>query len=60
MFYFRRNPKFKGGAVILKDTMHFGKYLILFMIIYVMVKLGLVLSFLRMEKVFKCCVNIAL
>ena len=50
-----------GHGVLDPQGRHtFGKYLILFMIIYMMVKLALVLRFLRIEKVLKCCVNFAL
>ena len=37
------DPKFKGGSCYPQGNHAFGKYLILFMIIYMMVKLGLVL-----------------
>ena len=42
--YFRGDPKFKGGAVTFKDIMHLEN-ISFFMIIYMLVKLGLVLSF---------------
>ena len=58
--YFRGDPKFKGGGCDPLGHHAFVKYLILFMIIYMMVKLGLVLWFLRIEKVLKCCVNFVL
>ena len=42
--YFRGDPKFKGGAVTLKDTMHLEN----------------ISWFLRMEKILKYCLNFAL
>ena len=48
------DPKFKGGSCYPQGNHAFGKYLILFMIIYMMVKLGLILRFLRMDKVLQC------
>ena len=59
--YFKGDPKFKAGGGCDPLGHHaFVKYPILFMIIYMKVKLGLVLWFLRMEKVLKCCVNLVL
>ena len=51
------DPKFKGGSCYPQGNHAFGKYLILFMIIYKMVKLGLILRFLRMDKVLQCYAN---
>ena len=47
----------RGGSCYPQGNHAFGKYLILFMIIYMMVKLGLVLWFLRMDKVLHCYAN---
>ena len=59
MLYFRGDPKFKGASCDPQGHHASRKYLIFVMIIYMMVKLGLVLCFLTMENVLKCRVNFA-